>query len=222
MNAILAAARMDFRMVMVYKKSYWTFLIIPFIFIFSFQDTVGILICATVMGVVGMYYPFSIEEASSMSRRVLSMPVSRRELVWGRYLYTIAVMALFLLVIVAEICIMFPLLHRPLIFSDIMLSYFLALGLVSVFASLQLPVYYKFGYLRAGNLTSAVFLCLWVLVFVGSGFIARRYSDSLIARTVSALLSSSVLSEIIFAIVVLVILVTSCLISVSIYRKKEA
>ena len=170
MSDTLKAARLDFFLVRQYIKSMLLILLYPMIIIVlnkALLNGVSFGICFLSMT---SSYPFTISEKHGMNRLYGILPVSRKSMVLGRYLYTCIIgltsLAFFLLV-----C---PLVLRTLgtavAPSDILVTALTGLLLFTVFTVFLLPGFYKFGSIKGRFfmfIPAVVFIALLALASFG-------------------------------------------------------
>ncbi len=81
MKKAIDCARYDFYMVMVYRKTFWLFFLMPFDFPGRAASVLNAIYVSAVMAIMMLGYPFSIEEKSRADVRLRTMPVA--EMVWA-------------------------------------------------------------------------------------------------------------------------------------------
>ncbi len=173
MRNIINCAKLDARMVMAYQRSVIILLLLPIAFILIFDHIGPAMSVAAFMALSIIGYPFSIEESCRFPLRLRSMPVSVREMVWGRYLFILGFAALFLLAVLAESFLVGALLKKGFNWGEGWIGFLFVLCLVIFIAAWQIPIYYRFGYRKAGK---------WITAgFVGFGVSAVFMAERLLA-----------------------------------------
>lgn len=155
------AARMDAALVAPYWKVIAFTLLLPVAFVAinrSLLTGVSFAMCFVAMTTA---YPFAVEERSDMARLYGILPVKKRELVLGRYLFVLALGVLALVVSLVVQPVVLRALGEPVVGMDLLQA---AVGggiLFTLYTVFQLPGYYKFG-----SIKGRVFLYLPVAGFL--------------------------------------------------------
>ncbi len=221
MNQIANCAKFDYRMVMVYKKTYWLFFLVPLLYLFISQNVMNGLYVSGIMAIMMIGYPFSIEEKGRVELRLRSMPVSWKEMVWGRYLYTVLFLALFLLLISAESVLLGAIFGLDIVLWQIFAGYGVSLGVVLLFAALQLPVFYKFGYMKSRIVVFLPFIVLWFAVMILGNYLTSREETPVLLEKIEAVFADPFMVGIVLVVIVLLSLAFSLFLSTGICRKKD-
>lgn len=112
---------------------------------------------------------FSNQEKNGMERLYASLPLDRRDIVLGRYLFYYANFVLALAVTLAA-GVVIPLLNgKTVTLTGLVTGMALALFLFAFISSVQLAVYFSFGYAKGALVSWLPFLVL-VLLFVSGNF----------------------------------------------------
>lgn len=155
------AARLDLALVKPYGKVICFTLLLPIAFAAinrSLLTGVSFAMCFVAMTTA---YPFAVEERSDMARLYGILPVKKRELVLGRYLFVLALGVLALVVSLVVQPVVLRALGEPVVGMDLLRA---AVGggiLFTLYTVFQLPGYYKFG-----SIKGRVFLYLPVAGFL--------------------------------------------------------
>lgn len=155
------AARLDLALVKPYGKVICFTLLLPIAFAAinrSLLTGVSFAMCFVAMTTA---YPFAVEERSDMARLYGILPVKKRELVLGRYLFVLALGVLALAVSLVVQPVVLRSLGVPVEGRDLIWA---AVGggiLFTLYTVFQLPGYYKFG-----SIKGRVFLYLPVAGFL--------------------------------------------------------
>ena len=221
MNQIVNCAKFDYRMVMVYKKTYWLFFLVPLLYLFISQDVRNGLYVSGIMAIMMIGYPFSIEEKGRVELRLRTMPVSWRQMVWGRYLYTVLFLALFLLLISAESVLLGAIFGLDIVLWQIFAGYGASLGVALLFAALQLPVFYKFGYMKSRIVVFLPFIVLWFAIMILGNYLTSREETPVLLEKIEAVFADPFMVGIVLVVIVLLSLAFSLFLSTTICRKKD-
>lgn len=148
MNNILKATRLDFSLVRPYNKSIAFAILFPIVFSVmnrSLLNGVSFAMC-----VIGMTagYTFSVSEKNDMERLYNILPVSKKHMVIGRYLYT-CMMGLFALLIslIVHPIVLYAL-GETVLPLDIIVAAMTGIVMFSLYTVFLLPGYYKYGAIK--------------------------------------------------------------------------
>lgn len=161
MRNIGKAARLDLALVRPYGKAICLTLLLPIAFAAinrSLLAGVSFAMCFVAMTTA---YPFAVEEHNDMTRLYGILPVRKRDLVLGRYLFVLALGALALAVSLAAQPLVLRAVGEPVEGADLLQAAVGGLLLFTLYTVFQLPGYYKFG-----SIKGRVFLYLPVVGFL--------------------------------------------------------
>lgn len=148
MNDILKAAKFDLYLIKPYFKSLWATFVLPIVIALIYKSVMFGISLAVCMNAMFIGYPFSISEKNGMEKLYGILPISKKHLVLGRYLFTCSMCLLVLL---------FSCIVHPIILSvigvtvelpEIFLAVLLGIFIFSIYTVFQLPGFYKFGSLK--------------------------------------------------------------------------
>lgn len=216
MNDTLKTARLDFSLIKPYMKNICFTMVIPVVFAAinrSLMTGVSFAMCFIAM-TAG--YTFSVSEKNGMDRLYGILPVSKKHLVLGRYLYTCSMGLLaFLFSIIVHPIVLQALgtIVQPI---DICLAAVLGILMFTLYTVFQLPGYYKFG-----SINGRIFMYIPVV-----GFLAILLFVSKLDVTSNPIIAALAANPIIAVIAVLFMCIfaylLSILLSIKIIQKKEA
>lgn len=216
MNEILKAAKLDFSLIKPYMKTLLFIMAFPVVFAAINRSLVNGVSFAMSFISMTAGYTFSISEKNGMERLYGILPVSRKHLVIGRYLYTYVVGLMTLMISLIIHPIVLQALGIAVSFEDIIAAAITGILLFSIFTVFLLPGYYKFGAIKGR-----------VFIFVpAAGYFVVLAFVYLFGFTGSSALTSIISNPLIFVIVVLLLCIMAFLLSVTvsirIFQNKEA
>lgn len=149
MNNVLKAAKMDFSLV----RPYWWNIafVVLFPVVFSVMNTSLIYGISFTMCFIGLTasYTFSISEKNGMERLYGILPIPKKDMVLGRYLYTCAMGLLALLVsLVIHSIVLYKWASIEVTAEDIIAATLTGIVMFTFYTAFMLPGYYKFGAIR--------------------------------------------------------------------------
>lgn len=214
MNETLKAAKLDFSLVRPYMKNILFTMAFPVVFAIMNRSLLNGISFAMCFISMTAGYTFSISEKNGMERLYGILPISRKYMVTGRYLYTCAMGLLtFLISFIVHPIVLYAL-GVAVSSLDIIAAAITGVILFTVFTVFLLPGYYKYGAIkgRIFMFVPAVGYCI-VLLF-GIRFDVGSHGSSSIIN-----------NPLIFTIAVLLICITafllSIIVSIRILQNKE-
>ena len=215
MNETLKAAKLDFSLIRPYMKNILFTMAFPVVFAVINRSLLNGVSFAMSFISMTSGYTFSISEKNGMERLYGILPVSRRSMVIGRYLYTCTMGLLTLMISLIVHPIVLYALGEAVSFVDIFAATITGIILFSVFTVFLLPGYYKYGAIKGR---------LFMFVPV-AGYLVVLMFVSKIDFAGSPVLSSLIGSPLILVIVILMICIMafllSAIVSIRILQNKE-
>lgn len=148
MSDTLKAAKFDFYLVKPYFKSLWATFVLPIVIAVIYKSVLFGISLAVCMNAMFIGYPFSISEKNGMEKLYGILPISKKHLVFGRYLF-ICSMCFFVLLFS---CIVHPIIlfviGVPVQLPEICLAVLFGIVIFSFYTVFQLPGFYKYGSLK--------------------------------------------------------------------------
>ncbi len=215
MTNIARSFQLDTYLLKYYKKSILFVILIPVIFIFINRSLLsGISFSMTFMAMASSY-TFSISEKNDMHRLYGILPVSKADLVIGRYLLLLGMGIFTLLVSLFLDNIALKSLNVAISSQDLLISGLVGIAFYIFYISFQLPGYYKFGSIRG-----RMFMYIPVLGFLLITFLlpGEKIASHLDPRFIS---ENPMLFIIGLFIILLGLYTISILISIRILKNKE-
>lgn len=175
MSNIMNLLRLDKSML----KPYYRYLLIvffgPAVMIFSYRAVIPGIIFSAVMVAMICSYTFSVAEKNDLNRLYGLLPVDRKDIVTGRYLFTalLGVAAIAVSLLLNAVILTF--LKAQFTFDEMQVGIASAIILYFVLTAVQLPGFFKFGAIK-GKFFS--FLPLIGLFFIGFIIDAIKADDA--------------------------------------------
>lgn len=215
MNDTLKATRLDFALIKPYMKNIFFTMAIPVAFAAlnrSLMTGVSFAMCFIAM-TAG--YTFSVSEKSDMDRLYGILPISKKHLVLGRYLYTCSMGLLAFLFSIIVHPIVLRALGETVQPVDICLATILGILMFTLYTVFQLPGYYKFG-----SINGRIFMYIPVV-----GFLAILLFVSKLDMTnnpfIAMLIGNPIVTVIAILLVCIVAYLFSIFVSIKIMQRKE-
>lgn len=215
MTDILRSTRLDTYLLKYYKKSICFTILIPVVFVLINRSLLsGISFSMTFMAMTSGY-TFSISEKNDMNRLYGILPVSKSDMVIGRYLLLLCMGIFTLLFSLILESIVLNALHVSVTGKDVLLSGLVGIIFYIIYISFQLPGYYKLGSIRG-----RVFMYIPVLGFLLTLFILDKKNTDM-SQALQFINDNTVLFIICLLLVLLIIYGISILVSTMILKYKE-
>lgn len=206
MNETLKAAKLDFCLIRPYMKNLLFTVAFPVIFAAINRSLINGVSFAMSFISMTAGYTFSISEKNGMERLYGILPVSKKHLVIGRYLYTCTMGLLTLVISLIVHPTVLHLLGATVSSVDVIAATVTGIVLFSLFTVFLLPGYYKYGAIKG-----RIFM-----FFPAAGYLVVLMLVSLFGFTGSSALSAITNTPIVFVIIVLLICIIAFLLSIAV------
>jgi len=220
MNQALSFVRLDFLTVKSYLKISLILLIaIALIVILSAGEGIITASITMVFAVLFASYPFAIGEKNNIDALYTTLSIKRSTVVSGRYLFTLAINICFGLLAYLFTFSVLAITQKDFNAWESLAVLFILFLVFSVLQAVQLPIFFKFGYMKAKFLAYLPFFGMFLLVFVFSSFLETSINQvSVLFEWVAA----NPIATVIFVMIVwLGIMLLSYKASLSFYSKRN-
>jgi hypothetical protein len=173
MNNIIKLIKLDKSLVKPYYKYYLIVLIIPLVTTFSYKNITSGIVFAMVMTAMTSNYTFSVTEKNDLNRLYGLLPVSKKDIVTGRYLFTALSGLLSLIIITLLNVIVLTISKIGFTIDEILFGIDFGIITYFLFTAVQLPGYFKFGAIKGRAFNFIPLLGLMV-----SGLIADKMKSA--------------------------------------------
>jgi len=215
MNNIWKSAKLDFSLVKPYVKTICFTMILPVIFAAINRSLLTGISFAMCFIAMTTGYTFSITEKNSMERLYGILPIRKRDMVIGRYIFVIIMGLTALIFSLVVHPVILTILGETISIFDFINAAIIGIFLFALYTVFQLPGYYKFG-----SIKGRVFMYIPVAGFLITLLLITKIpvGESKLLYTV---INSPVLLMLLAIIFVIVMYVVSILISIKILKNKE-
>lgn len=166
MNETLKAAKLDFCLVRPYIKNFSFSLILAVVNVVIIKSfTFGVFL-TVIIGTMLIGYPFSISERNGMERMYGILPISKKHLVIGRYIFTCSIGLLVSLLPPIIFSILLRALGVTVSLPEICMSAVFGFAIFSFYTVIQLPGFYKYGALKGRGFIYIPLIAYVALVYV--------------------------------------------------------
>ena len=166
MNETLKAARLDFYLVRPYFKGFRIPFVMTLVFCAINRSLVFGVFFTIIISTMLIGYPFSISENHGMEKMYGILPVSRKHLVIGRYLYTSSTGPTVSLLSVIINSVVLKVLGEAILLAEICEAAMLGFGIFSLYTVFQLPGFYKNGALKGKGLMYVIPIMVYLVVML--------------------------------------------------------
>ena len=166
MNETLKAAKLDFYLVKPYIKSFSFSFIITLVYTVIFKSFTFSVLFTVIISTMFIGYPFSISEKNGMERMYGILPISKKHMVIGRYIYTCSTGLLVSLVPPILYSVLLRVLGVTVSLPEICMSAVFGFAIFSFYTVIQLPGYYKYGALKGRAFMYIPLIAYIVLAYV--------------------------------------------------------
>lgn len=169
MNNALKLVKLDLSLIKPYSKSLLIVLLAPLIVIYSMQDIVsGIIFCMSMMAMTSNY-TFSIAEKNDLNRLYGLIPVTKKDIVTGRYIFSATAGILTALMGLVLNIIVLILTNHKITLEDTTVAISVGLLMYFFFTAIQLPGFFKFGAIKGRFISFIPFIGLFLVSVIAKG-----------------------------------------------------
>lgn len=166
MNETLKAAKLDFCLVKPYLRGFRiSFLMAVILVAVNKSLTFGVFL-TVIISTMLIAYPFSISEKNGMEKMYGILPVSKKHLVMGRYIYTCSIGLLVSLLSTVIYSILLRALGVTVSLPEICVAAVLGFVIFSFYTVVQMPGFYKYGTLKGKGFVYIPLIVYGVFMYV--------------------------------------------------------
>jgi hypothetical protein len=225
MNKLLAFVRLDFMSIKPYFPL-TSLLIFAALALFLTRMSGGVSLSIGVgmmLGTIFVSYPFIVGEKNNMDALYVTLSVSRKTVVLGRYVFTLAIdLCTILAVLILSSCGLLAVRGLNIADGTVMGGVLTAADIAALVAlmaftqAVQLPIYFKFGYTRAKFLRILPFAAI-VAGYAALSEAKKGWPGSV--ENIINVLSNHVISMAVLALVL--VIAASIALSLAFYQRRE-
>ncbi|EMS72136.1 ABC-2 transporter permease [Ruminiclostridium cellobioparum] len=200
MNNVIKMIKLDISLIKPYSKSLLIVFLVPLIVIFGTQDIIsGVIFCMSIMAMTSSY-TFSIAEKNDLNRLYGLLPVTKRDIVTGRYMFSAltGVIAVLFGVVMNVVILTFT--KKSFSYQDMVIAVSVGLMLYTLFTAIQLPGFFKFGAIKGRFITFIPFIGMFLVGVIAKGVSPenlQKIPDIAVLNNVSAFFAVSILLDIV-------------------------
>jgi hypothetical protein len=223
MNKVLRFTRLDIITIKPYLtwKVLLLFLAVCALVAYGTGETSIIIGMCMMYGVIFASYPFAVGEKNALDTLYLTLPISKKHIVAGRYLFSVFLNLGALILSCLLSFIMVNILKREFDWIVNLVSILVCFVLLSLIEAIQIPIYYKFGYTKAKILTYLPLIALPATTLIVSAIAGENNLLPILADAMGWLESNMILALLLSVIIWAGIMLLSAVISYRFYKKRE-
>ena len=194
MNETLKATKLDFCLVKPYFKGFKISFIMALVLVIMNKSLTFGVIFTTIISTMFIAQPFSISESNGMDKMYGILPISKKHLVMGRYLYTCLIGLLVSLLSTLIYSILLRVLGVTVSLPEIGMAALFGFAIFSFYTIFQLPGFYKYGTLKGKSFIYIPMIVYGILIYVLiqfdglSGLVFTFITENTIVVGIAALL----------------------------------
>lgn len=215
MRSLLKSARLDFALLKPYAKSICFVILVPVAFLFVSRSLIsGISFAMCVMS-MSSSYTFAVSEKNGMHRLYGILPVTKKNLVLGKYLCVCGMGLLALIISLILQPLVLVALSVPVDLQEILTAGLMGIVMFVLYIVFQIPGYYKYG-----SIKGRVFMYLPVVGFLLISVLFGS-NKAVLSPVLANLLGSPVMTVGTAILFMVLMLLVSTAVSVKILKNKE-
>ena len=184
-------------------------------------DTAVIVGLCMLYGVIFSSYPFAVGEKSALDTLYITLPVSKKQIVAGRYLFSFCLTLTALALSCILSFILMTVLGKEFDLALTLISALVCFLLFSLIEAIQMPIYYKFGYTKAKFLTHIPLIAFPAATIIVSTLVGKNNLMPLVTNAMAWVEANMALTSIFAVVLWVVIMFSSAALSYRLYRKRE-
>ena len=184
-------------------------------------DTAVVVGMCMIYGVIFSSYPFSVGEKSALDTLYSTLPVSKKQMVAGRYMFSISLTLTALALSCILSFIMMKVLGKEFDLALTLVSALVCFLLFSLIEGIQMPIYYKFGYTKAKFLTYIPLMAFPAATIIVSTLVGKNKLMPLVTDAMAWIEANMILTAILSVVLWAGIMLLSGTLSYRLYRKRE-
>jgi len=174
MNKTLSFIRLDFHTVKPYltTKNLLIFVAVALIFLIGNKSTSGATGMLMAYAAIYATYPFILGEKNNIDVLYTTLPIRRKTVVLGRYLFALIIDMATGLFTLAFSLVVLSVMQTDFSVVESVAAMLVIFTVFSIMQAIQLPIYFKLGYTKAKFLAYLPFVVLPLAVFAASNLFA--------------------------------------------------
>lgn len=223
MEKSIKCCKLDFMMIKSYLVKNIVLLLIMSVFISIMnKNVVMILGMMGIYGVMVLSYPFVLEEKNGIDNFYGTLSLNRKIIVRGRYLFTIGLGLLSGGISLASSIVLNKVMNFGMSVEEIVFASVVMFGIYIILASLQMPIYFKFGYTKAKIYAMLPIMLIPIITVGGTSLVKDKPEFIEKIKYVGTMIeNNSLIFGIIIVAVVLLIMEISFIISSKFYENRK-
>ncbi|HOV24794.1 MAG TPA: ABC-2 transporter permease [Pseudobacteroides sp.] len=221
MTKAVKVLKLDFLTVKPYCRFLFVLLAVGFLFGIGNKEPYIIPPMFMIWALFLASYPFSIGEKNSLDKLYGTFSLKRKDIVTGRYMFSLAGSVLFLAVSVVIVFLSAVIIEKNIEIEELLFVVCIGFLIFSVVASFQVPIFFKFGYNKAKLLTYLPLLAIAFIVPLANLIPADSAIGRIFNEIGKIIEEKTYLAYVMMLSISFIVLYISYIISRSIYEKRD-
>ena len=182
---------------------------------------------AVVVGMCMIYavifssYPFAVGEKNALDTLYATLPVNKKQMVAGRYLFSICLTLTALILSCILSFILMTVLGKAFDLIITLMSALVCFLLFSLIEAIQMPIYFKFGYTKAKFLTYIPLMAFPLATVIVSTLVGKNELMPLVTDIMAWIEANMALTTVLCIVLWACIMLLSGMLSYRFYKKRE-
>jgi len=223
MTKAIKFAKLDFLTITPYLtwKVSLLFLVVSAFVGYGTGETSVIVGMCMIYGVIFGSYPFAIGEKSALDTLYATLPVNKKQLVAGRYLFFVLLNLAALVFACLLSFVLLTVLGKEFDLLTNIISALVCFVLFSVVGAIQMPIYFRFGYTKAKFLTYIPLMAFPAATIIVSSLVGENNPIPVLINAITWIEANSVMTLLLAIVLWAGALLLSGVLSYRMYRKRE-
>ena len=218
MKNLLAFVKLDFMSI----KAYFTvknLILIMFLSAWlSYTSDSSMIIIAIIMMFAYTYsnYPFMVGEKNGIDALYSTLPITRKSIVVGRYIFMLILDMFAIIFSCAISCLVQTIMRRELDIKEMIMTALLILAAYVLCQIIQAPIYFKVGYGKAKFLGYLPIIGFYAIVLSFNFFFKNK-----VTSLMEIITANQALMTVLLVVLIAVLIYLSCKLSMRFYKKRN-
>ncbi len=178
MGNILNLIKLDKAIMKPYYKYFLVIIIAPILVMLSYKNIVYGIIFAMTMAAMTSSYTFSVTEKNDLNRLYGLLPVNKKEIVSGRYIFTTLLGLVLLVISLALMLVIFVFFKIPFTIDEVITGISSGILIYSFFTAIQLPGYFKLGAIKGRAFNFLPFIGIFLIGSIADSIGLSSYTNT--------------------------------------------
>ena len=218
MKNLLAFVKLDFMSIKAYLTIKNLILLMCVSAWLYYTSDSSMIIIAIIMMFTYTYssYPFMVGEKNGIDALYSTLPITRKSVVAGRYIFILILDMFAIIFSCAVSCIIQTVMRRELDIKEIIMSALVILAAYILCQIIQAPIYFKVGYSKAKFFGYLPLICFYAIVLSFNFFFKNK-----VTSLMEIITANQGLMTVLLVVLIAVLMYLSCKLSMRFYKKRN-